>query len=448
VLGLGVAGTAVSRALARRGIGLLLADDRPTRAHRALADELGADLLTATELEQAVGSCALLVPAPGVPPRNPVVARALSSGVEVASEIELAYRWEAERPGGRRPMLAITGTDGKTTTTPRCCCPISISTAVSGGGGCHRGAVLRILTRRCLLVELIIVVITPSICVINVLKRLGKLNIARGCLTEFGEPQRLHEVLGEVKTVLLGEVDPRKHLAEILTHLGVEVGKRDGNRTVPLLEGTALVIVGVGDGNEVFQCVGHIPDKTFQFRRIHPRGNAEEDGKHTGRIGVGEPSELETLGSAVQCVVNRAEELVEFHLQLLTHITRGGVTLRWTVCGCRTVVGAQCGCRQTSGKVLLRLINRIELGDARQKHLLAILLPLARPKDTTFQFHPRHTAIRITPMERGIGVCLPGGRIPTRTERRVGELALSQHRFGHTIIPVEGGEGTGTGSAG
>jgi UDP-N-acetylmuramoylalanine--D-glutamate ligase len=117
VLGLGVAGTAVSRALARRGIGLLLADDRPTRAHRALADELGADLLTATELEQAVGSCALLVPAPGVPPRNPVVARALSSGVEVASEIELAYRWEADRPGGRRPMLAITGTDGKTTTT-------------------------------------------------------------------------------------------------------------------------------------------------------------------------------------------------------------------------------------------------------------------------------------------------------------------------------------------
>ena len=33
------------------------------------------------------------------------------------SEIELAYRWEQERRGGPRPILAITGTDGKTTTT-------------------------------------------------------------------------------------------------------------------------------------------------------------------------------------------------------------------------------------------------------------------------------------------------------------------------------------------
>ena len=38
-------------------------------------------------------------------------------GVELASEIELAYRWEQDRAGGPRPMLAITGTDGKTTTT-------------------------------------------------------------------------------------------------------------------------------------------------------------------------------------------------------------------------------------------------------------------------------------------------------------------------------------------
>jgi len=117
VLGLGVAGVAVARALARRGTDLLLADDRPEPAHRVLADELGAELLTAADLERAVGSCEMLVPAPGVPPRNPVVARALAAGVEVASEIELSYRWEAERPGGPRPMLAVTGTDGKTTTT-------------------------------------------------------------------------------------------------------------------------------------------------------------------------------------------------------------------------------------------------------------------------------------------------------------------------------------------
>ena len=35
----------------------------------------------------------------------------------VRTEIDLAYDWEQERPGGPRPMVAITGTDGKTTTT-------------------------------------------------------------------------------------------------------------------------------------------------------------------------------------------------------------------------------------------------------------------------------------------------------------------------------------------
>lgn len=117
MLGLGIAGTAVARALARRGFDVVLADDRPTDAHRRLAEELGAELLGADDLERAVRSCDLLVPAPGVPPRNRVVASAIESGVEVVSEIELAYRWEVDRAGGPRPMLAVTGTDGKTTTT-------------------------------------------------------------------------------------------------------------------------------------------------------------------------------------------------------------------------------------------------------------------------------------------------------------------------------------------
>jgi hypothetical protein len=37
--------------------------------------------------------------------------------VPLRSEIDLAAEWEAERSGGPRPMLAVTGTDGKTTTT-------------------------------------------------------------------------------------------------------------------------------------------------------------------------------------------------------------------------------------------------------------------------------------------------------------------------------------------
>jgi UDP-N-acetylmuramoylalanine--D-glutamate ligase len=52
-----------------------------------------------------------------VPESHPVIVAALGLGVPVMSEIELAYRWEQQRPGGPRPILAITGTDGKTTTT-------------------------------------------------------------------------------------------------------------------------------------------------------------------------------------------------------------------------------------------------------------------------------------------------------------------------------------------
>ena len=64
-----------------------------------------------------VGSCDLVCPAPGVPETHAVIDAARRHGVDLVSEIELAYRWEQDRAGGPRPMLAITGTDGKTTTT-------------------------------------------------------------------------------------------------------------------------------------------------------------------------------------------------------------------------------------------------------------------------------------------------------------------------------------------
>ena len=57
------------------------------------------------------------MPAPGVPETHRLFTAAADAGRPVWSELELAYRWEQERSGGPRPMLAVTGTDGKTTTT-------------------------------------------------------------------------------------------------------------------------------------------------------------------------------------------------------------------------------------------------------------------------------------------------------------------------------------------
>jgi UDP-N-acetylmuramoylalanine--D-glutamate ligase len=120
VYGLAVAGRAVAEYLAARGDDVTLADDAPTDEHRDFARAIGAPLLEGAALTTAVqdvAGYARLVPSPGVPESHPIVRAALAAGVDVVSEIELGYRDETGRVGGPRPFVAITGTDGKTTTT-------------------------------------------------------------------------------------------------------------------------------------------------------------------------------------------------------------------------------------------------------------------------------------------------------------------------------------------
>jgi UDP-N-acetylmuramoylalanine--D-glutamate ligase len=118
VHGLAIAGAATVRALLARGHQVVVTDDRRSEASQELAAALGVELgATPADLDAFVTEFDEIVPAPGVPETHPLVLTALRHGVPLASEIELAGRWEAERPGGPRPILAVTGTDGKTTTT-------------------------------------------------------------------------------------------------------------------------------------------------------------------------------------------------------------------------------------------------------------------------------------------------------------------------------------------
>ena len=120
VYGLAVAGAATARALLARGADVIAVDDTGDERRRAQAEELGVDLVVAPDdgqLASLVHSCELVVPAPGVPETHRLFAVAAATGRPVQSELELAYRWEQQRAGGPRPMLAVTGTDGKTTTT-------------------------------------------------------------------------------------------------------------------------------------------------------------------------------------------------------------------------------------------------------------------------------------------------------------------------------------------
>jgi UDP-N-acetylmuramoylalanine--D-glutamate ligase len=137
VFGLAITGAAAARALAVRGIEVVLSDDSITDEQRHLASELDCTIVPAvTESDVAtfLDGVDVLIPAPGVAPHHRVIVEALARGISVRTEIDIAYEWEQQRSGGPRPILGVTGTDGKTTTT-------MITAALLRGGGRSVGEV-------------------------------------------------------------------------------------------------------------------------------------------------------------------------------------------------------------------------------------------------------------------------------------------------------------------
>lgn len=116
VYGAGISGRGAAEVLVRRGQQVFLYNDNPCTLDEELLAALravGGDLLVGEEaFAEALAKAGLLVLSPGVPCDNKNVLLAeKTEGVEVISEVELAYRLY----GGH--MAAITGTNGKTTTT-------------------------------------------------------------------------------------------------------------------------------------------------------------------------------------------------------------------------------------------------------------------------------------------------------------------------------------------
>src|SRR5690606_28366018 len=108
VVGLGVTGRAVVRALRAHGVAVAAVDDHPSDELRAAAASLGVELLEAPsdeDLASVLAGADALLPSPGVPDRHPAFPAADRAGVPVLSEFDLASRWDD------RPVVAITGTD-------------------------------------------------------------------------------------------------------------------------------------------------------------------------------------------------------------------------------------------------------------------------------------------------------------------------------------------------
>ena len=120
VYGMAISGEAVARALHDRGVRVLVADDSPNAVKAAAAGAFGAELVGRPDgatIDKLVSTSDIVCPAPGVPETHAVIEAANRFGKPIRTEIDLAYEWEQQRAGGPRPMLAVTGTDGKTTTT-------------------------------------------------------------------------------------------------------------------------------------------------------------------------------------------------------------------------------------------------------------------------------------------------------------------------------------------
>jgi UDP-N-acetylmuramoylalanine--D-glutamate ligase len=112
VLGLARSGEAAARALLDAGAAVPVLDAADETAQRDRAAVLsGARVLLGKTDPNDVADADLVVASPGVPWSSPWIEAARARGVPVWSEIELAFRL------GVRPLVGITGTNGKTTTT-------------------------------------------------------------------------------------------------------------------------------------------------------------------------------------------------------------------------------------------------------------------------------------------------------------------------------------------
>jgi UDP-N-acetylmuramoylalanine--D-glutamate ligase len=117
VYGFGVTGKASAVYLTGRGDDVVVIDDVASEQTSAQVAAIGARLASPDDLDRIVSQVDLVVPSPGIAARHPLFGRAEAAGVEVVSEIELGARAWSARLEPRPTLVAVTGTNGKTTVT-------------------------------------------------------------------------------------------------------------------------------------------------------------------------------------------------------------------------------------------------------------------------------------------------------------------------------------------
>lgn len=114
VVGAGRSGMAATRLLTRRGARVRLLEKDPARigaAFRAEAEATGVDIVCGEHEREHFAGARYVVPSPGMPVARLLPLLPSDGGPEILAEMELAWRHL-----NGEPVLAVTGTSGKTTT--------------------------------------------------------------------------------------------------------------------------------------------------------------------------------------------------------------------------------------------------------------------------------------------------------------------------------------------
>jgi UDP-N-acetylmuramoylalanine--D-glutamate ligase len=111
VVGLARSGEAAALALGRRGVEVVGAD-RSAEIDTGRLVGAGVEVHAGSEEERLLQGVELVIKSPGVPGESPLPAAARARDVPVWSEVELGWRLL-----GRPPLIGVTGTNGKTTTS-------------------------------------------------------------------------------------------------------------------------------------------------------------------------------------------------------------------------------------------------------------------------------------------------------------------------------------------
>lgn len=115
VLGLSKSGIAAAKYLNRHGADVYITESREREEKdSAVIEELeksGIRIELGSHSDEFIKDSYIAVTSPGIPPTSEIMKRLKDENIQVISEIELAFTQTA------KPFIAITGTNGKTTTT-------------------------------------------------------------------------------------------------------------------------------------------------------------------------------------------------------------------------------------------------------------------------------------------------------------------------------------------